>query len=77
MINPVSRSRTMLKGTNDRFRAFYNRNPPLVILLMLALSQWYYRYVSSNPRMQHFVIGVEQDLSADSIYNLEKKMYNK
>ena len=51
----------MLKGTNDRFRAFYNRNPPLVILLMLmlALSQWYYRYVSSNPRMQHFVIGVE------------------
>ena len=67
----------MLKGTNDRFRAFYNRTPPLVILLMLALSQWYYRYVSSNPRMQHFVIGVEQDLSADSIYNLEKKMYNK
>ena len=69
----------MLKGTNDRFRAFYNRNPPLVILLMLmlALSQWYYRYVSSNPRMQHFVIGVEQALSADSIYNLEKKMYNK
>ena len=61
----------MLKGTNDRFRAFYNRNPPLVILLMPALSQWYYRYVSSNPRMQHFVIGVEQDLSADSIYNLE------
>ena len=67
----------MLKGTNDRFRTFYNRNPPLVILLMLALSQWYYRYVSSNPRMQHFVIGVEQDLSADSIYNLAKKMYNK
>ena len=67
----------MLKGTNDRFRAFYNRNPPLVILLMLALSQWYYRYVSSNPRMQHFVIGVEQGLSADSIYHLGREKYNK
>jgi len=71
----------MLKGINDRFRAFYNRNPPLVIMLMLmlmlALSQWYYRYVSSNPRMQHFVIGVEQGLSADSIYHLGKEMYNK
>ena len=67
----------MLKGTNDRFRAFYNRNPPLVILLMLTLSQWYYRYVSSNPRMQHFVIGVEQGLSADSIYHLGREKYNK
>ena len=67
----------MLKGTNDRFRAFYNRNPPLVILLMLALSQWYYRYVSSNPRMQHFVIGVEQGLSADSISHLGREKYNK
>lgn len=67
----------MLKGTNDRFRAFYNRNPSLVIWLMLALSQWYYRYVSSNPRMQHFVIGVEQDLSADSIYHLGREKYNK
>ena len=26
---------------------------------------------------KHFVIGVEQGLSADSIYNLEKEMYNK
>ena len=67
----------MLKGTNDRFRAFYNRNPSLVIWLMLALSQWYYRYVSSNPRMQHFVIGVEQGLSADSIYHLGREKYNK
>ena len=45
----------MLKGTNDRFRAFYNRNPPLVILLMLALSQWYYRYVSSNPLLAFLI----------------------
>jgi hypothetical protein len=49
----------------------------LMLMLMLALSQWYYRYVSSNPRMQHFVIGVEKGLSADSIYNLGKEMYNK
>ena len=46
-----------------------------MLLLMLALSQWYYRYVSSNPRMQHFVIGVEQGLSVDSIYKLKQEMY--
>ena len=45
----------MLKRTNDRFRAFYNRNPPLVILLMPALSQWYYRYVSSNPLLAFLI----------------------
>ena len=32
---------------------------------------------SSNPRMQHFVIGVEQGLSADSIYHLGREKYNK
>jgi hypothetical protein len=71
----------MLKKISNSFRAFYNSNPPMaiffVLLLMLALSQWYYRYVSSNPQMQHFVIGVEQGLSVDSIYKLRHEMYNR